>query len=141
MISSRNQAGCRGPVYYLRAFVGQDDVRPLAWLQARWGGNVRRKPTPRISRVHHVWLIQGKTAAAFLWNVLPFLQVKAAQASLAIAFQQGIHNPGCRGLADGVRAARLSVKLEMSRLNHMATKHPEFKHDDAEPKPKRARGR
>lgn len=70
--------------FHLRINASQKIVEPLLRLQEIFGGAVLTSLGKKQARV---WEMQGPRAALALTEMLPFLTVKAEQATIALAFQ------------------------------------------------------
>lgn len=92
---------------------------PLEWLQARWGGHLYLNRGPIEARRGHplfYWRASARQALTFLLDVRPFLQVKATQADVAIAWQSARGRQGRfqtaaqrQAVIDGGRTAHLRL--------------------------------
>jgi hypothetical protein len=93
-----NKIMTKGTVYTMRVGVGQNEHGPLLWLRERWGGSVRvLKRKTEGGNLPYKWDCCARMAAAFLRDVRPFLQVKAARADIALNFQDSVFTPGKHG--------------------------------------------
>lgn len=79
-----------GRRYSLMVTVCQLVPEPLEWLQARWGGHVTvnaGSAAHRRERPLFYWKTSARQSLELLQEVRPWLQVKATQADVAIAWQ------------------------------------------------------
>ena len=99
----------------MRVSFSNCDLSVLRWLVAQTGiGSVVSKPV--YSDHHRQSLfaqINSSAAASLLEQVLPYLQIKHAQAQLAIEFQRRLQDPALK--AD--RSWQYSVREQMQALN------------------------
>lgn len=115
-IAINSKAGGAGhDVYNMRVGAAQCDPSPLVWMRDRWGGSIARKT--RGPCLYYHWACFARMAAAFLTDVLPYLQVKRERAQLAIKFQSTVFQPGRRAHTENYRSNRTAMKVEMNRLN------------------------
>ncbi len=68
--------------YYMSVSVYQNDCRPLDDFLELFGGSILPEAPAQ------KWRASGRTAAAMLSEMLPYLRVKREQAITAIAFQE-----------------------------------------------------
>lgn len=99
--------------------VAQVVPAPLHAMQTRWGGTVKGKVSknPR-HRDQFVWTLQGKPAARFLEDVLPYLRVKRAEAEVALPVMFRTHKHGVRFTPEEASAreeAAVSLRLLKGR--------------------------
>jgi hypothetical protein len=116
--ASGRGTGCRGDRFHMRVIVGQDDVRPLQFLQARWGGALSARCVRANGKRSHNWIVHASGAAGLLNDVRPFLVLKAEQADVALAFQRSVFQPGPTGHSPEYRALLESYSQELRRLNN-----------------------
>lgn len=107
-----------GKSHCLVVTITQRWMTVLQWLQLTLGGslvNLAHQRTPMGSRRCPILFLRRRQAVAFLRPVLPYLQVKRAQAILALEFQRGI---GKRSkVSDGEYDRRVRIAKQMSLLN------------------------
>lgn len=65
---------------YIQMEIGQNDRRPLDFIQQRYGGKIRRRDN------QWRWLCPAASSERFLRDMLPYLLVKKEQAVLALQF-------------------------------------------------------
>ena len=106
-------------VYNMRLGASQCNPEPLYWLLDRWGGSFRQNHYGNGAGVSdgYIWQCFSLGAAAFLRDVLPYLQVKRKRAELALRFQATTFQPGRRAHTPAWNVERAAMKAEMNRLN------------------------
>lgn len=63
--------------------MGQNDQRPLLWIQSLWGGRI----VPHNKGRSFVWRCNSAIAGNFLKDIYPYLKVKERVVSLALELQ------------------------------------------------------
>lgn len=119
---ARNLRGGQERTHYvhnMRVGASQREAATLFWLRDRWGGSVRpsQRKTPSGVRTYYVWGCFAIGAAAFLRDVLPYLQVKRERAELALEFQATSFQPGRRAHTPERNDQRAAMKVRMNHLN------------------------
>ena len=92
------------------------------WLQARWQGNVHRKPRKTASgRSVWMWSVGSIQARDFLSSVLPFLTLKREEAQLALEFQATCkwRRGGFPRLTDEDMALRDGYRFALQAMHHV----------------------
>jgi hypothetical protein len=112
------KARTRGTTYTMRVGIAQNDPEPLLWVRDRWGGSVRllKRRTDR-GNLSYKWDCCSRMAAAFLDDVMPFLQVKKRRAEIAIAFQNSLFIPGSKGHTQEYRDRLEGFRFDLTGLN------------------------
>lgn len=115
----RGGAGTKYHVHNMRIGASQREAEPLVWLRDRWGGSIRRASRSAVTgrRMYYEWACFAIGAAAFLRDVLPYLQIKRERADLALKFQATSVQPGRRAHTPEHKDGRCAMKAEMNRLN------------------------
>lgn len=116
-----------------RIFVGLAQAEPQAvrLVSELFGGavNLRKKSDPKrfSSRPMYTWRIEGKSAKRALFELLPYLKIKNAQARLALDYYQTADEHfrkfgtgGSTGLDTKELVRRTTYYLAMKELNHRA---------------------
>ncbi len=102
---------------HLMVVVAQSASEPLVAMQQRWGGSLRDKPSRNPHHKHQWrWLLNGKNAAPFLRDVLPYLRVKGEAAALALEYIALIH-PHSVPLSEADHALRRPIVEALQALN------------------------
>ena len=73
--------------YSICASVGQDDIRPVLFLQRCWGGCINPGPIRPNGKCNSRWTLVAASAGRFLRDILPYLIVKREQTELALEIQ------------------------------------------------------
>lgn len=73
--------------YSICVGLGNDDIRPILFIQRLWGGSISPGPVRANGKCNSRWTVTAKRATAFLQDVLPFLKVKREQAELVLELQ------------------------------------------------------
>ena len=115
-----SKAGRGSRVHVLRVSASQISRAPLDRLQQMFGGGVYRKATsnPR-HRDQWGWEATSHTARRALVALLPYLMVKAAEARLAVLFQQSIRTRRGRAANEFDIAEKESFRLALIEAHHM----------------------
>jgi len=116
-----------------RVFIGLAQVEPQAvrLMSELFSGaiNLRKKSDPKrfSSKPMYTWRIEGKTAKKALFELLPYLRIKKAQARLALGYLQTAEEhfkkfgtQGSIGLDAKELVRRTTYYLAMKELNHRA---------------------
>lgn len=118
--------------YILRVSVQSTDPYMTRELQRLYPGaefSVQRDKRPECSNTLK-WQLNGKRAAAFLENILPFMRVKHEQAKLAMEFQRTtkkhwrnmteIDYENQKNLCASLKQAKIDLKIgkSLERLNN-----------------------
>lgn len=107
----------RGKGHALMVQLGMREPAAVAWLQERWPGSLRpyahRLKERDVFTFWH-WRRSTSSAAAFLYDILPYLLVKREQAQIAIEFQS--HKSFGRRLTDEVLALDESYRARLQAL-------------------------
>ena len=80
--------------YNLSLRVSQTVRKPLEKLQAMFGGSIYSYQRKSHYKPAWTWNVYGNTARAIVRKLLPYLEVKARQASIALVFPAGLRR--CR---------------------------------------------
>ena len=93
--------------YTTRVFVSNADKGLMNWLVAEFGGNINisNQNAPSNHRTMYRWVLHGTRAGPILFQVLPYLRIKAQQAELVLRFIHTL-NPAIKG--KGGRTKKLS---------------------------------
>jgi transposase-like protein len=114
-----NTSATLGPRYHaLHVTVTNTSKGVLDRLQERWGGSVRPggRPPNEVSgqtKTAWVWSAHAETAKAFLRDVESHLQIKGAQARIALAFPLGARGAP---VSDDTVAVREAIRIALQEL-------------------------
>lgn len=103
--------------YAIAISLGQDDIRPLIVLRALWGGSIAPQRIRANGKCNCAWTLTAKSAASFLADIRPYLQVKGEQADLALEMQSSKKNLGPHHVSESVLAKWKEIKGRISTLN------------------------
>lgn len=119
--------------YSLTANAANTALPVLLWMQERYGGSVFTKPRGVVGwRQAYYWIVCGKSAAAFLAKIEPYVIVKRDQVVAGLVFGETLdggawrHNerPG-RPLTDGGSVLRgLAYRAFRAAMNATGGKRP-----------------
>jgi len=100
------------------ATVTQSDLRPLTWLQARYGGKIRIK---KQQKPHHkpCWelMLSGHQLDVFLTDIRPMLIIKSDVVDAVLEFRKTVHGNSGRVLPEHVHRQREACSARVLELN------------------------
>ena len=93
--SKGNRPGRPTPEYRVFISVGNTNRLLLEWLNARFGGSIKRyvRVTPNCKPVY-TWTISAKSGIMFIKLIKDFLVIKKDQAEIALMFQTTVVSGG-----------------------------------------------
>ncbi len=100
-------------------YVSQVDPTPLLWLREHWGGTITAKKGSSGTRAWQ-WHVRSQLAYSILRDVLPYLQVKRANAENALKLAELRKGHVKAPLTQDDLAARRALQAESKRLNTTA---------------------
>ena len=105
-------------MYAVRVGIGQDDIRPLLYIEGLWGGSINPGPVRSNGKCSSRWTVTAAKAAVFLVDILPYLIVKREQAKLALELQATKRRAGpWKPVDDAVIARWQEIKEGIATLN------------------------
>lgn len=104
--------------YSISACIGNDDFRPMQFLQELWGGSLNPGPVRSNGKCNTRWTLTAVLASRFLQDILPFLIVKREQAVLALKLQASKRKVGpWHPLDEAMVTDWKEIKEQVSVLN------------------------
>lgn len=117
-LTSPGKKGERWRTHYLTVTIAMSNLPVLEWLRATWSGAVL---SPKKATGYPMWQLRWQSAAgaAVLRETLPYMRVKAAQATLAIQFADDLASRPhqAASITEAEWDRRESLRLAIQSLN------------------------